>query len=120
MIARRRVERAELRAEYTPAPPLVVDWRRIPPAQAASRPPVTGAHASMNKNARIRDCLTRAGLERLPPGDADDLHACGLDSLLSVLTIIELQKEFETRIQADRVTESSFDSVDNLATLVPD
>ncbi len=74
----------------------------------------------MNKNARIRECLRRAGLVRLPRGDADDLVACGMDSLLSVLTVIELQKEFATLIPPHAVKVASFDSVDHLAALVPD
>jgi acyl carrier protein len=93
-----------VRAEYTLPPRLVVDWRRI----------------AMDKTARVRECVRRAGLERLPSGNADDLRACGLDSLLSVLTVIELQKEFGIRIPANAVTDSSFACIDNLATLVPD
>jgi acyl carrier protein len=74
----------------------------------------------MDKSARIRACLTRAGLSRLPPGDAGDLAAYGLDSLLSVLTVIEIQKEFGIAIPANVVTDASFDSVNHLATLIPD
>ena len=74
----------------------------------------------MDKNARIRECLRRAGMVRLPQGDADDLAACGMDSLLSVLTVIELQKEFATRIPANAVKAASFESINHLAALVPD
>jgi acyl carrier protein len=74
----------------------------------------------MDKSARVRECLRRAGLSRLPPGDADDLGAYGLDSLLSVLTVIELQKEFGITIPASAVMDASFDSIDHLVTLIPD
>jgi acyl carrier protein len=74
----------------------------------------------MDKTARVRECLKRAGLARLPPGDADDLRAWGVDSLLAVLAVIELQKEFGVRIPANTVTESSFDNIERLAALVPD
>lgn len=74
----------------------------------------------MDKNARVRTCVRRAGLSRLPPGDADDLGAYGLDSLLSVLIVIELQKEFGTTIPANAVADASFDTINHLATLIPD
>ena len=118
------------RAEYTPraatgdfeyrARSLVVDWRRVAPAARDARSPRPGSRTNMDKNARVRECLMRAGLPRLPPGDADDLGAYGLDSLLSVLTVIELQKEFGVSIPASAVNAASFDSIDDLAALVPD
>jgi acyl carrier protein len=74
----------------------------------------------MDKSARVKECLRRAGLERLPAEDTDDLRACGLDSLLSVLTLVELQREFGIRIPASAVTDTSFASVDHLAALIPD
>ena len=74
----------------------------------------------MDKSARIRDCLRRAGVSRVPPADEDDLGAYGLDSLLSVLTVIELQKEFGIKIPVSAVTAASFDSIDRLAALIPD
>lgn len=74
----------------------------------------------MNKVARVRECLKRAGLVSPPLHDTDDLRACGLDSLLCVLTLIELQREFGVRIPASTVTDSSFDSIDRVAALVPD
>jgi acyl carrier protein len=74
----------------------------------------------MEKSARVRECLRRAGLSRLPAGDTDDLGVYGLDSLLSVLTVIELRKEFGTPIPASAVTAASFDSISHLAALVPD
>lgn len=74
----------------------------------------------MDKSARVRACLRRAGVSRLPPGDADDLGAYGLDSLLSVLTVIELQKEFGVTIPASAVTDKAFDSINHVASLIPD
>jgi acyl carrier protein len=74
----------------------------------------------MDKLARVRECVKRAGLARLPPGNADDLRAWGLDSLLCVLTLLEIQKDFGVRIPANTVTESSFDSIEQLAGLIPD
>ena len=74
----------------------------------------------MDKTARVRECLKRAGLARLPPGNSDDLRGWGIDSLLAVLTVIELQKDFGVRIPAHAITESSFDSIERLAALVPD
>jgi len=74
----------------------------------------------MDKNARIRACVRRAGLRELPPGDADDLGPYGLDSLLAVLTVIEIQKEFATVVPASAVRDASFDTIDHLAALVPD
>ncbi len=73
----------------------------------------------MDKHARVRACLRRAGLARLPPDDSTDLGAYGLDSLLVVLTVIELQKEFQTQIPANAVTAASFASVNHLAALIP-
>jgi acyl carrier protein len=73
----------------------------------------------MEKSARVRECLRRAGLPRLPSRDTDDLAACGLDSLMSVLAVIELQKEFGITIPARSVTGTSFESVERLAALVP-
>jgi acyl carrier protein len=74
----------------------------------------------MDKKARVRECLRRAGLARLPQGDGDDLVTCGMDSLLAVLTVIELEREFAARIPANSVRAASFESVNHLAALVPD
>lgn len=63
--------------------------------------------------------MSRAGLQRLPPGDADDLGPYGFDSLLAVLTIIELQKEFGVTVPARAVSAASFDTIEHLAALVP-
>jgi D-alanine--poly(phosphoribitol) ligase subunit 2 len=77
-------------------------------------------HTVTNKSERVRTCLQRAGLPRLPPGDDDDLGACGLDSLLCVMAVVELQKEFEILIPASAITNRSFDSVRELSALIPD
>jgi hypothetical protein len=73
-----------------------------------------------DKIPRIRQCLKRAGLARVPPGDGECLAIYGLDSLLSVLAVIEMQKEFGITISADAITIDSFDSVLALSKLVPD
>lgn len=74
----------------------------------------------MDKNARVRACVRRAGLPQLPPGDAEDLGPYGFDSLLAVLTVIELQKEFGIDVPASSVRAVSFDTIEHLAGLVPD
>jgi D-alanine--poly(phosphoribitol) ligase subunit 2 len=74
----------------------------------------------MNKSARIRACLERAGLPRLPPDDASDLASCGLDSLLAVLTILELQKEFRVTIPAREATPAAFETIESLSFLIQD
>lgn len=95
----------------------MVDWRRVahPPAGVA---PQRGRR--MDKSARIRACLERAGLPRVPPDDTSDLARCGLDSLLAVLTIVELQKEFRVTVPAREVTPATFETIESLSSLIPD
>ena len=75
--------------------------------------------SGMDEHARVRACLLRAGLQRLPPGDSDDLGPFGLDSLVAVLTVIELEKEFGVTIPSRALTPHVFDNVSQLATLIP-
>jgi hypothetical protein len=72
------------------------------------------------KTARIRQCLKRAGLVRMPPGDGEGLAIYGFDSLLSVLAIIEMQEEFGITISAEAIKTDSFNSISMLSKLIPD
>jgi acyl carrier protein len=71
-------------------------------------------------HARVRACLLRAGLAHLPPEDSSDLGAYGLDSLVSVLVVIELEKEFGVTIPSRALTREAFHSVAQLACLIPE
>lgn len=72
------------------------------------------------KTARIRQCLKLAGLVRMPPDDSEGLAKYGFDSLLSILAIIEMQKEFRITISAEAIKTDSFSSISTLSMLIPD
>jgi acyl carrier protein len=74
----------------------------------------------MSKIDRVKQCLVRAGVTRLPPDAGESLTAYGLDSLVSVLIVIELQKEFGIAIPSRLIGPETFGSVKTLAGLVPD
>jgi acyl carrier protein len=69
---------------------------------------------------RIRECLLRAGLARVPAGEEEDLAGYGLDSLISVLMIIEMQKEFGIVISTGRIRPGSFQNMRSLLALLPE
>ena len=69
---------------------------------------------------RVRSCLIRAGLAHAPAGEWEELAAYGLDSLLAVLTVIELQKEFGIIISSRAVQPDSFRNLKRLSDLVPE
>ena len=74
----------------------------------------------MEKTERVRECLRRAGLFLIPAGDEEALAPYGFDSLLSVMTVIEMQKEFRITISTESIRPDSFTSVKNLSHLIPD
>jgi hypothetical protein len=72
------------------------------------------------KTARIGQCLKRAGMVRIPASDGECLATYGLDSLLSVMAVIEMQKEFEITISAEAIKADSFSSILALSKIIPD
>jgi len=73
-----------------------------------------------DKIRRVRQCLKRAGLFRIPTGAEESLAIYGLDSLLAVMTVIEMQKEFRMTILAEDIKPDSFNSILTLSKLIPD
>ena len=66
---------------------------------------------------RIEKVLLSIGLAAVP-SSSESLADCGFDSLLIVLSVSALEKEFSLRIPADRVDEESFSSIDSLEQLL--
>jgi acyl carrier protein len=69
---------------------------------------------------RIRECLIRAGLPHVPAGEQEELAAYGFDSLLAVLAVIELQKEFGIVIPSQTIGPGSFRTLRALSRLLPE
>ncbi len=57
---------------------------------------------------RIGRALRAAGMETLPEDVHEDLAVHGMDSLMMVLSVAELEKEFGLRISAQAFSEESF------------
>lgn len=67
---------------------------------------------------RIDRALRRAGLAELPDDTRADLRDHGMDSLLIVLSVAELEREFSISIPAERVSEESFRTLHALRILI--
>lgn len=66
---------------------------------------------------RVKKILMEIGLTA-EPTENDSLADCGYDSLLIVLSISALEKEFSIKIPADAVTEENFATLHSLEKLV--
>ncbi|MCP3102338.1 acyl carrier protein [Myxococcus sp. K15C18031901] len=64
---------------------------------------------------RIGRALRTAGMEDVPTDTSEPLASYGMDSLLMVLSVAALEKEFALRISGHDFSESCFDSLDTLA-----
>ncbi|MGK5090113.1 acyl carrier protein [Bdellovibrionota bacterium FG-2] len=63
---------------------------------------------------RIRDAIKRAGLEELPDDPSQNLVDFGFDSLMAVMTVSELEKEFKIKIRAASIEDQTFESLNTL------
>jgi acyl carrier protein len=64
---------------------------------------------------RMGRALRAAGLPEVPENVHEDLSLHGMDSLLMVLSVAELEKEFGIRIPAHAFSEESFQTLEALA-----
>ena len=60
---------------------------------------------------RIRESIKRAGLSDLPHESSVTLADFGFDSLMVVLTVSQLEKEFKIKIPASSIEENTFESL---------
>ena len=63
---------------------------------------------------KIKQAIQRAGLETLPENDKDDLIDYGMDSLMMVLSVAELEKLFKIKIPASLFSEEKFESIHSI------
>ncbi|NMO13920.1 acyl carrier protein [Pyxidicoccus fallax] len=64
---------------------------------------------------RIGKALRAAGMEDLPTGTSESLSAYGMDSLMMVLSVAALEKEFSIRISGRDFSEAAFQNLASLA-----
>lgn len=67
---------------------------------------------------QVHAALKLAGLDQLPPEADADLRLYGMDSLMMVLTVIELEAMFGIRITPATFAESHFHSIGSIAEFV--
>lgn len=67
---------------------------------------------------KIKHCLMKSGLEALPTSSAASLADFGLDSLLIVLLVLQLESEFTINIPADLILAENFSTIDSITNLV--
>ena len=60
---------------------------------------------------RIREAIKRAGLPELPDEPRALLSDYGFDSLMTVLTVSQLEREFQVKIPASTIEDQSFESL---------
>ena len=60
---------------------------------------------------RICEAIKRAGLPELPDEATAMLSDFGFDSLMTVLTVSQLEKEFKIKIPASAIEDQSFESL---------
>lgn len=63
---------------------------------------------------KIRNVLLAIGLPSVPEAANESLLDHGLDSLMIVLSVAALEKEFAIKIPADKVDESAFSTLENM------
>lgn len=64
---------------------------------------------------RIGKALRAAGMEEVPASTSEALSAYGMDSLMMVLSVAALEKEFSLRISGRDFSEAAFQSLASLA-----
>ncbi|MDY7226124.1 acyl carrier protein [Hyalangium rubrum] len=64
---------------------------------------------------RIGKALRVAGMAELPSSPSEELATYGMDSLMMVLTVAALEKEFSLRISGRDFSEEVFRDLDSLA-----
>ena len=64
---------------------------------------------------RIREAIKRAGLEELPDDISARLEDAGFDSLMVVLTVSQLEKEFKIKIPAASIGDTTFESLSSIS-----
>ncbi len=69
-------------------------------------------------SSRVESVLRQAGLEQLPPDPCTDLRLYGMDSLMMVLTVSELESAFNLRITPAVFAESHFHSIASIEAFV--
>jgi acyl carrier protein len=67
---------------------------------------------------RIRRALTRAGMAELPDDIDTPLAEHGMDSLIMVLSLAELEREFAVSITAHELIEQSFRTLSSVRELL--
>ncbi len=67
---------------------------------------------------RVQAALRHAGLDQLPPAAGADLRLYGMDSLMMVLTVSELESAFNIRITPAVFAESHFHSIASITAFV--
>jgi acyl carrier protein len=68
--------------------------------------------------ARVQAALTQAGLDQFALTADADLRLYGMDSLMMVLTVSELERAFNISITPAAFAESHFHSIGSIAALV--
>lgn len=71
--------------------------------------------AGMDLFERIGKALRAAGMAELPASPSEELAAYGMDSLMMVLSVAALEKEFSLRIPGREFSEDVFQDLDSLA-----
>lgn len=69
-------------------------------------------------NERIRKSLLAIGMPSVPTDPNENLEDHGLDSLMMVLAVAQLEKEFAIKIPGSKVEEANFSTIAQLAQLV--
>ncbi|KFE68266.1 hypothetical protein DB31_7503 [Hyalangium minutum] len=64
---------------------------------------------------RISKALRAAGMAELPTSPSEELSLYGMDSLMMVLSVAALEKEFSLRISGHEFSEEYFRDLDALA-----
>lgn len=64
---------------------------------------------------RIGKALRAAGMAELPSSPSEELAIYGMDSLMMVLCVAALEKEFSLRILGREFSEEAFKDLDSLA-----
>jgi acyl carrier protein len=67
---------------------------------------------------RVRKVLLAAGLSSLPDSAEESLVDYGLDSLMMVLAVAQLEKEFSIKIPGEKVEEENFSTISRVTQLV--
>lgn len=67
---------------------------------------------------RVRTCLKKAGLQSLPKENTEKLEKYGFDSVIKILSLIQIENEFKVQISPSILNQNSLETISDFCQLL--